>query len=117
MSNITNLESLKVNDLVTSYNVAGGAKRFKIPVKHGITYSLQAIWAGLDQTDASIQLQSSNNDVDFDDLPAPSSKVLDSAADSHSFQDNQFDHGHFAVDFDPGTVTVGTLILLFKPRI
>ena len=115
--NVTNLESLKVNDLGTSYNVAGGAKLFKVPVKHGITYSLQVIWDGLDDVDASVQLQGSNNDVDFDDLPTPSSKVLDSAADSHSFQDNQFDHAHFAVKFDPGAVTVGTLILLFKPRI
>lgn len=117
MNNVTNLENLKVNDLLTSYDVAGGAKLFKVPVKHGITYSLQAIWAGLDDVDASIQLQGSNNDIDFDDLPIPSSKVLDSAAESHSFQDNQFDHAHFAVDFNPGSVTVGTLILLFKPRI
>ena len=114
---VTNLESLKVDDLVTSYNVAGGAKKFKVPVRKSITYSLQVIWDGLDQNDASVQLQGSNNNVDFDDLPAPSSKVLDSAADSHSFQDNKFDHAHFQVNFDPGTVTVGTLILLFKPRI
>ena len=114
---VTNLINLAVNDLATSYDVSGGAKLFKVPVRRGITYSLQAIWAGLDDVDASIQLQGSNNDVDFDDLPTPSSKVLDSAADSHSFQDNQFDHAHFAVKFDPGTVTVGTLILLFKPRI
>ncbi len=114
---VTNLESLKVDDLVTSYDVSGGAKKFKVPVNKAITYSLQVIWAGLDQTDASVQLQGSNNDIDFDDLPTPSSKVLDSAADSHSFQDNQFDHAHFQVDFNPGSVTVGTLILLFKPRI
>ena len=114
---VTNLESLAVDDLLTSYDVSGGAKLFKIPVNKAITYSLQAIWAGLDTNDSSIQLQGSNNNIDFDNLPAPSSKVLDSAADSHSFQDNQFDHANFAVDFDPGTVTVGTLILLFKPRI
>ena len=117
MSKVTNLESLAVNDLVTSYDVSGGAKKFKVPVNKAITYSLQIIWAGFDQNDASVQLQGSNNDIDFDDLPAPSSKVLDSAADSHSFVDQQFDHTHFQVDFNPGTVTVGTLILLFKPRI
>ena len=114
---VTNLESKQVNDLITSYDVSGGAKLFKIPVNKSIIYSLQVIWAGLDQNDASIQLQGSNNDVDFDDLPIPSSKVLDSAADSHSFEDRNFDHAHFAVDFNPGTATVGTLILLFKPRI
>lgn len=114
---VTNLESLKVDDLVTSYDVAGGAKLFKVPVRKAITYSMQVIWAGLDQTDASVQLQGSNNDIDFDDLPAPSSKVLDSATDSHSFVDRIFDHANFAVDFDPGTATTGTLILLFKPRI
>ena len=117
MSKVTNLVNLVVDDLVTSYNVAGGAAKFKVPVNKAITYSLQVIWAGLDQNDASVQLQGSNNDVDFDDLPATSLKVLDSASDSHSFVDRQFDHDVFAVDFDPGTVTTGTLILLFKPRI
>lgn len=117
MSKVVNLENLVVEDLVTSYDVSGGAKKFKVPVKKAITYSLQVIWAGLDDVDASVQLQGSNNDVDFDDLPVPSSKVLDSAADSHSFVDQQFDHAHFQVDFNPGAVTVGTLILLFKPRI
>ena len=114
---VTNLEALTTGDLTTTYDVSGGAKLFKVPVKHAITYSLQVIWAGLDQNDASIQLQGSNNNVDFDDLPAPSSKVLDSASDSHSFVDQQFDHAHFAVNFDPGTVTSGTILLLFKPRI
>lgn len=117
MSKVTNLVNLVVNDLTTSYDVSGGAKKFKVPVNKPITYSLQVIWAGLDQNDASVKLQGSNNDVDFDDLPTPSSKVLDSADDSHSFVDRQFDDAHFQVDFDPGTVTVGTLILLFKPRI
>ena len=114
---VTNLESLKVDDLVTSYDVSGGAKKFKVPVNKAITYSLQVIWAGLDDVDASIQLQGSNNDIDFDDLPTPSSKVLDSATDHHSFVDRLFDHAHFAVKFDPGAVTSGTLLLLFKPRI
>lgn len=114
---ITNLESLSVNDLVTTYNVAGGAKKFKVPVKHGISYSLQVIWANMNANDASVQLQGSNNDIDFDDLPVPSSKVLDSANGSHSFVDRLFDHNNFQVDFDPGTVTVGTILLLFKPSI
>lgn len=117
MGKVTNLVNLVVDDLVTSYDVAGGAAQFKVPANKAISYSLQVIWAGLDDVDASVQLQGSNNDVDFDDLPAPSSKVLDSAADSHSFVDADFDHANFQVDFDPGTVTVGTLILLFKPRI
>ena len=114
---VTNLEALTTGDLTTTYDVSGGAKLFKVPVKHAITYSLQVIWDGLDQADASVQLQGSNNNIDFDNLPAPSSKVLDSASGSHSFEDTQFDHDNFAVNFNPGTVTVGTLLLLFKPRI
>ncbi len=114
---ITNLESLSVNDLTTTYNVAGGAKKFKVPVKHGISYSFQIIWLGMNTTDASIQLQGSNNNIDFDNLPAPSSKIFDSASGSHSFVDRLFDHSNFQVDFDPGTATVGTLLLLFKPSI
>ena len=114
---ITNLESLSVNDLTTTYDVSGGAKSFKVPVKHSITYSLQIIWTNMNANDASIQLQGSNNDIDFDDLPDDSLKVLDSASDSHSFVDRLFDHTNFAVNFDPGTATTGTLILLFKPRI
>lgn len=114
---VTNLESLKVDDLLTTYDVAGGAKTFKVPVRHGITYSLQIIWANLSANNASIQLQGSNNNINFDDLPAPSSKNLNSADGSHSFQDMQFDQANFAVDFDPGTVVSGTILLLFKPRI
>lgn len=114
---VTNLQNLKIDDFTTSYDVSGGAKLFKVPVRKGITYSLQAIWAGLDQLDASIQLQGSNNDVDFDDLPPDSSKTLDTASDSVSFRDRNFDHANFGVQFEPGAATTGTLILLFKPRI
>lgn len=114
---VKNLESLVNDDLTTSYDISGGAKLFKIPITKSISYSLQAIWDGLDQLDATITLQGSNNDIDFDDLPAPNSKTLDSASDSHSFVDRLFDHTNFAVNFDPGSATSGTLILLFKPRI
>ena len=117
MGKITNLVNSVVEDLTTSYDVSGGAKKFKVPVKHGITYSLQVIWANLSANNASIQLQGSNNDIDFDDLPSPSSKLMNSTNGSHSFQDMQFDLDNFAVDFDPGAVTSGTLLLLFKPRI
>lgn len=114
---LKNLTNLVNDDLTSSYDISGGAKLFKIPITKSISYSLQVIWDGFDQVDASVQLQGSNNDVDFDDLPSPSSKVLDSVANSHSFVDRLFDHTNFAVNFDPGTATTGTLILLFKPRI
>lgn len=114
---VTNLESLTTGDLTTTYDVAGGAKLFKVPVKHAISYSLQVVWANLNANNSSIQLQGSNNDIDFDDLPSPSSKLMNSTNGSHSFTDQDFDHAHFAVDFDPGAVTSGTLLLLFKPRI
>ena len=114
---VTNLEALKTGDLTTTYDVSGGAKLFKVPVKHAITYSLQVIWKDLSANNSSIQLKGSNNDIDFDDLPTPSSKSMNSANGSHSFQDMQFDLANFAVDFDPGTVISGTLLLLFKPRI
>lgn len=114
---LKNLKSLQNDDLTTSYDISGGAKLFKIPITKSISYSLQVIWDGFDQVDASVTLQGSNNNIDFDDLPTPNTKILDSASDSHSFVDRLFDHTNFAVNFDPGTATTGTLILLFKPRI
>lgn len=114
---VKNLTNLVNDDLTSSYDISGGAKLFKIPITKSISYSLQVIWAGFDQIDATVTLQGSNNNIDFDDLPTPNSKTLDPAADSHSFVDRLFDHAHFAVNFDPGSATTGTLILLFKPRI
>ena len=118
MGKITNLANLAVGDLDTSYDVAGGASQFKVPVTKSVSGVLQIIWDGLNGNNASVQLKGSNNDVDFDDLAGASSKQLNpGAGDSHSFQIDQFDHGRLMVDFDPGNSNAGTLKMLWKPRI
>jgi len=112
---VTNLTfDNKVGDTDTPYNIAGGDKLFKKPANRNDSFNIQVIWSGLDETDGSVTAQGSNDNTNFDDLPAPNQILLNSANGSASMQCAKCDAAHHAANLNVGTATVGNVTILLN---
>lgn len=108
-----------VNDNTTTYTIADATKHWTTHFSNKNNWSLQIVWAGLTGTlDGTIQLQGSNNGVNFDNLPNNSSLVLNSANDSDSFRKDKYDFKYFRVLFIKNNLNnAGTLKILLNIKI
>lgn len=109
---VKNLESLDNNDLTSTYDVSGGDKLFKKNANRNDSFYFQVIWSGMDAFDGVITAQASNNNTDFDNLPAPNSIKIDSVSGSNSIQCAKCDAPNMAFMYVRGSATSGTIILL-----
>lgn len=113
---IKNMVSEIVNDFTTAYTIADVSKTFTANFSNKNNWSLQVVWAGLTGTlDGTIQLQGSNDGVNFDNLSGTSSLSLSSANGSGSFRKDKFDFKYFRVLFTKNNLNnAGTLKMLLN---
>ena len=76
-------------------------------------WDIQFIWATLDQTDASVKIQISNNGVYYEDYPNTDSLLFDSASGSGGIRDTYKGTAskYLKILVDSGTCTSGTLVI------
>ena len=76
-------------------------------------YDIQFTWATLDQTDASVKIQISNDGVDYRDYPNLDSLLFDSASGSGGIRDTYKGTAskYLKILVDSGTCTSGTLVI------
>ena len=111
-----NLISEVVNDFDTTYTISAISKTFTSNFSNSGNWSLQVIWAGLTGIlDGTVQLQGSNDGINFDNLSGVSNLVLITASGSGSFRKDKFDFKYFRVLFTKNNLNnTGTLKLLLN---
>ena len=114
MGKVTNLVNNEVDDIATSYAIAGGSTLYKKAANRTESFNVQVIWTGIDAFDGSLTAQGSNDDAAFDDLPAPNQILINSANGSASIQCNKCDAAHHGFNLNVGTATVGNIKVLLN---
>ncbi len=79
------------------------------PMTHG---SLQVVWSGLDALDATVELQVSNNNTDWNCYGGAVPVTLDVAAESQVFEFREFMSRYVRLRYVRGSVTTGTITII-----
>ena len=101
-------------DETTVYDVVNGTRLFSMPLSTVNTWSMQAIWTDLNKTDSKVEVYGSDDNLNWDPLPATSIKALNSATSSFTFIKDEFNWDYIAVKFTAPTEITGDLKLILK---
>jgi hypothetical protein len=100
---------VKEKDLLTLESLGADFESSSTELNIYVLVSVQIFWSGVtDGTkDGSLEIQSSNNDVDFTLIGA--AKVIDSAAGSFIFEIPDFASKYIRISYTKNAITTGTV--------